>query len=155
VLASVWQQSGRRGRGSVRLPRPRVPRNARHMDDGLAAKQRELDERAPIDLTKREAMILIASLHRYLKSIEQHAAADDYRTHTRESVAATRHTLGQLIWRLENAAAYPTKTSRYGADGMYRCTKEQWHADKKHVDDYGTVWVTEPSFKRLVDRRPR
>jgi len=88
------------------------------MDDGLAAKQRELDERAPIDLTKREAMILIASLHRYLKSIEQHAAADDYRTHTRESVAATRHTLGQLIWRLENAAAWPRPVAGHSADAV-------------------------------------
>jgi len=53
------------------------------------------------------------------------------------------------------SSSYPTKASRYGPDGMYRCTKEQWHADKRHVDDQGTVWVTEPSFKRLVDRRPR
>jgi hypothetical protein len=88
------------------------------MDEGLAARQRELDERAPVELTKREALILIASLHRYLEGIDEHATADGYRTHTRESVAATRRTLGQLIWRLEDAASWPRPVGGHSADAV-------------------------------------
>lgn len=86
------------------------------MDDGLAARHRQLDERAPIDLTKREAMILVASLHQYLEGIERRAAEDNH--HNGESVAATRHSLGQLIWRLEDAAAWPRPVGSHSADAV-------------------------------------
>jgi len=109
-MASGWLR--------LALLRLRLPRDAEYMDEGLAARQRELDERAPMELTKREAMILVASLHKYLESIEQHATADDYRTHTRESVAATRRTLGQLIWRLEEAASWPRLVGGHSADAV-------------------------------------
>jgi hypothetical protein len=88
------------------------------MDERLAAKERELDERAPVEFTKREALILIASLHSYLESIEQAAAADAYRVRTREYVAESRHTLGQLIWRLEDAAAWPRKVGEHSAEAV-------------------------------------
>jgi hypothetical protein len=52
------------------------------------------------------------------------------------------------------ASSYPTKASQYGPDDVYRCKKEKWHPDKRHVDDYGTVWTTEPNFKILANRRP-
>jgi len=46
------------------------------------------------------------------------------------------------------------KGNMYGPDDMYRCKKEARHTDR-HEDDYGTQWVTEPSFQRLVERGPR
>jgi hypothetical protein len=88
------------------------------MDDGLAAKQRELDDRAPVELTKREALVLVASLHSYLETIEQRAAVDDNRTGSRASVAETRRTLGQLIWRLEDAASWPRPVGEHSADAV-------------------------------------
>lgn len=44
------------------------------------------------------------------------------------------------------ASSYPTKTSLYGPDEVYRCQKAYAHKDQ-HEDDYGSRWVTYPRFK--------
>jgi len=53
------------------------------------------------------------------------------------------------------SSSHPTTASQYGPEAVYRCKKEKWHPDKRHVDDHGTVWITEPRFKILLNQRPR
>jgi hypothetical protein len=84
----------------------------------FARHQREMDEPAPINISKGEAMLLCAALHRYLRHIEQHAAEDNHRTHPREQVQTARRELGRLIWRLEDAAAWPRPVQQHSDDAV-------------------------------------
>ena len=45
------------------------------------------------------------------------------------------------------ASSNPTKTSRYGPDNVYRCTKPNGHRaeDPQHEDDYGSKWLDSPT----------
>jgi hypothetical protein len=84
----------------------------------LARHQRDPSELAPVKISKGEAWLLCAALHRYIQHIEQHAAEDNYRTHPREQVARSRGELGQLLWRLEDAAAWPRSVEQHSNDAV-------------------------------------
>jgi len=60
-----------------------------------------------INLSGADLMLLRAGLRAYLRTFEAHAAEDDYDSHNHEQVAALRQTVGELIWRLEEAEAPP------------------------------------------------
>jgi hypothetical protein len=61
-------------------------------------------------------MLLCAALRRELRHLEQHAAEDDYRTHPREQVQGARREFGRLVWRLQDAAAWPRSVEQHSND---------------------------------------
>jgi hypothetical protein len=73
-----------------------------------------LDERITFELTKREALELCASVDKYLELSEQQAAADDDPAHRHEQAERRKH-LGQLIWRLDQAARWPRRAEEHQA----------------------------------------
>ncbi|GAA2724629.1 hypothetical protein GCM10009866_18290 [Cellulomonas aerilata] len=52
-------------------------------------------------------MLLRSGLRAYLQQFEAHAAEDAYASHNPDQVSALRQTVGELIWRLEDAGAPP------------------------------------------------
>ena len=50
-------------------------------------------------------MLLRAGLSAYLHAFEAHAAEDAHLTHDSDQVSSVRRTVGQLLWRLEEAGA--------------------------------------------------
>lgn len=99
-------------------PDKRTPGWEEDEAERLARYQQEMDEPAPINITKGEATLLCAALDVYLRHIEQHAAEDNYRTHPREQVQSSRRELGRLIWRLEDAAAWPRSVAQHSREAV-------------------------------------
>lgn len=74
-----------------------------------------LDEHIQFELTKREALELCASVDKYLELSERQAAADDDAPHSQEQAERRKH-LGQLIWRLDQAARWPRRAEGHPTD---------------------------------------
>jgi hypothetical protein len=54
------------------------------------------------------------------------------------------------------ASSNPTKSSRYGPNDVYRCTKPNGHRpdDPQHEDDYGSKWLDSPT-RILIWKGPK
>jgi hypothetical protein len=66
----------------------------------------------PTDITKSDALLLCASLHKYLQHIaDAHSGNPDY-------VARARRDLGALIWSLDDAAAWPRPVAGHSKDAV-------------------------------------
>ena len=80
--------------------------------DGNLRSQRSLT------LSKGEALLLCASLHSYLRKVEQNDAGAVEQLDSGDREQRSRRVIGQLIWRLEEAAAWPQPVGTHSADAV-------------------------------------
>ena len=66
-----------------------------------------LDDEHLVPLTTRELLTLRAGLTAYLREFARHRAEDGGATHPEEEWEAMKREVGQLLWRLEEAAVPP------------------------------------------------
>jgi hypothetical protein len=67
----------------------------------------EPTQRLDLSLSGADLMLLRAGLRAYLQTFEAHTAEDAYASHDHDQVSGLRQTVGELMWRLENAGAPP------------------------------------------------
>lgn len=65
-----------------------------------------------------DLMLLRAGLRVYLHAFEAHAAEDAHLTHDSDQVSSVRRTVGQLLWRLEEAGATQGARLQHSQDAV-------------------------------------
>ncbi|MGH3471886.1 MAG: hypothetical protein ACRDPG_07560 [Nocardioidaceae bacterium] len=63
----------------------------------------------PFEMTNETAILLCASMQRYLLEVERGHQPDD------PSLAALRRRFGEMIWKLEVAAAWPRAVGKHSS----------------------------------------
>jgi hypothetical protein len=78
----------------------------------------DIDAQHQVTLTKRELMLLRAGLKAYLTSFDAHRALDDGQSHPEAQWREVQRTIGELIWRLEEAGVEPGTTLHHSAEAV-------------------------------------
>lgn len=84
----------------------------------------DIDAPHQVTLTGRELMLLRAGLKAYLTSFDAHRALDGGATHPEAQWREVHRTIGELIWRLEEAGVEPGTRLHHSAEAVEPAARE-------------------------------